>query len=65
MAGHFLGPLGEGAWQPSGRPRLAMQLRRPGLGDSPGGEKGLRVLFTLAGVQAQQQQTVNPPPARP
>lgn len=30
----------------------AVQLRQAGLGDSAGGEEGLRALFTLAGVQA-------------
>lgn len=52
--GHFLRPLGEGAWQSSARPILALQLRQAGLGDSTGGKKGLRALFTLAGVQAQE-----------
>lgn len=42
---------------------LAVQLTQAGLGDSAGGEKGLRALFTLAVVQAQQQQTVTLPPA--
>lgn len=36
----------------SQRPIRAVQLMQAGLGDSAGGEEGLRALFTLAGVQA-------------
>lgn len=45
------------------RPVQAVQLMQAGLGDSAGGEKGLGALFTLAAVQAQQQQTLTLPPA--